>query len=86
MQAVIARAAGAVRPNWRGDPRLAGVVTALLAFSVVMVFSVTVVDGDTAGASFDRILRHVVYIGIGVAAMLAAAFVPIAFWQRWRGP
>ena len=86
MQAVIARVAGQVRPSWRGDPWLAGIVTALLAFSVVMVFSVTVVDDDTAGASFDRILRHVVYIGIGVAAMLAAALLPTAFWQRLARP
>ncbi len=86
MQAVAAMARGGPRIEWRVDALLVGTIVALVGFSLVMVFSVTVVDEDAGVAGFSRIVRHAAYIGIGALAMSVIALVPTAVWQRFSRP
>ncbi len=85
MQAVVAAMFDPARLAWRVDGVFLGGVVALLGFSLVMVFSVTVV-ADDGGADFSRILRHGAYIGIGCVAMGVFALLPVSLWQRFARP
>jgi cell division protein FtsW len=82
VQAVVAGALERAQIEWRIDKVLLGVVVALLGFSLVMVFSVTVVDESSGEAGYSRILRHAVYIGIGCLSMALISLLPPALWQR----
>ncbi|GJL81033.1 MAG: putative lipid II flippase FtsW [marine bacterium B5-7] len=64
------------------DAVLLGTVMALLSLSIIMVFSVTVVDDSDGGASFARIARHSAHIAVGVIAMLLISRFSPVFWQR----
>ncbi len=85
MQAVVGKMLESPRLAWRADGVLLGVIVALVGFSLVMVFSVTVVDDD-GDAGFSRIARHAAYIGIGCVAMMLVSFLPVALWQRIARP
>ncbi len=73
-------------PSGRLDPVVLGVVAALLGYSLVMVFSVTVVDDSASAADFSGILRHAAYIAIGAVAMLAVSLLSPDAWSRLARP
>lgn len=69
------------------DQPLVWVVVALLALSVVMVFSASVALPDNPRfaryASTHFLTRHVLAIGIGTVVALIAVQVPVAVWEKW---
>lgn len=69
----------------RLDGPLLAVVLLLLGFSLVMVFSATVVEGF-GGEGSGRALKHALFIVLGLAAMLAVARVPPTAWRRLSKP
>ena len=76
-------AAGTAAPV---DTTLVWVVAGLLLFGVVMVYSASIALPDSP--RFARLepthflVRHLIAIGIGVAAATVAVAVPMATWQR----
>lgn len=69
------------------DQTLVLLVVALLAFGLVMVYSASVALPDgPKGARLSELYfltRHVLAIGIGLAAALLALQVPVAVWEKW---
>ncbi|RLT42338.1 MAG: cell division protein FtsW [Chloroflexi bacterium] len=71
----------------RYDWGLITIVTALLLFGIVMVFSASypwAIRFQTT--PFFYIARHLQWIAVGVVAMLAMASVPYTVWERWSVP
>jgi cell division protein FtsW len=68
------------------DPVLAWSAAALLAFGLVMVYSASIVTAEDevfTGYQADYFLiRHTIFLVVGVAAGLAAFRVPMVRWQR----
>lgn len=68
------------------DRTLVVVVLALLAFSVVMVYSASIALPDSrkfaAYAPTHFAVRHAMAMAIGLVVALAAVQVPIAFWEK----
>ena len=58
-------------------------IVALLCFSVVMVYSATVVvDQHGGGQGFTRAHKHGVFVLLGLVVMFVVAHIPVSFWQR----
>ena len=68
------------------DRQLLVVVLALLAFSVVMVYSASIALPDSrkfaAYAPTHFVLRHVIAIAIGLTVAMAVVQVPMAVWEK----
>ncbi len=68
------------------DQGLVGVVFALLALGVVMVFSASIAMPDnpkfTNYTPTYFLVRHVMSLGIACLAALVAVQIPIAFWEK----
>ena len=74
---------GASRYDWG----LITVVTALLLFGGVMVFSASYPWAMTYQSTpFFYILRHLQWIAVGLAALFVTATIPYTFWERWSVP
>lgn len=75
-------------PESSCDTVLLGTVAILLAFGSVMVASTTVVDARTGSfdALFGQTARHLVHVGVGVAAMFLVARVPVGWWEAMSKP
>jgi cell division protein FtsW len=62
----------------------------LMLLGMVMVYSATIALPDSARFAAYKpwhfLLRHVIAIGVGVAAGAVAFTVPIEVWRRWSGP
>jgi len=69
------------------DQPLVWVVVALLALSLVMVFSASIALPDNPRfaryASTHFLTRHVLAIGVGAVAALIVVQVPVAVWEKW---
>lgn len=69
------------------DWGLLTIVATLLALGNVMVFSASYAQGI---AGYDNpfffFMRQLMWMGIGLGAMLVAMRVPYTFWQRWSVP
>lgn len=71
----------------RYDWGLITVVTALLLFGLVMVFSASYPWAMTYQLTpFFYILRHLQWIALGVGALIVAASIPYTVWERWSVP
>lgn len=76
-----ARAAGRPRAAW--DAWLLGSAGALLALGTVMVHSASVAYGaHTHGASAYFLIRHTVYVVLGVAVMALVMHSRVRWWER----
>ena len=65
---------------------LAGIVSSLLLYGLVMVGSSSLeVGAKTYANAFYLLNRHVFYLCIGISAALVALALPISFWQRFDG-
>lgn len=67
---------------------LVGLALALVAIGVVMLYSATAVMAEKSPKYNDStwfLKRQLVWVILGVAAMLATATIPYPFWDRWRG-
>ena len=68
---------------------LVGVVLALTAVGLVMLYSATAVAAEDSPRYQDAthfLKRQLVWVMIGVGGMVAASRVPVAAWSRWRWP
>jgi cell division protein FtsW len=76
------------RPNASSyDWGLITVVTALLLFGIVMVFSASypwAMNYQTT--PYFYILRHMQWVVLGCGALLVAAAIPYTVWERWSVP
>jgi len=69
------------------DWGLITVVTALLLFGSVMVFSASYPWAMSYQATpFFYILRHLQWVALGLVALVAAASIPYTVWERWSIP
>lgn len=69
------------------DWGLITVVTALLLFGGVMVFSASYPWAMTYQTTpFFYILRHLQWVAVGLAALFVTASIPYTFWERWSVP
>lgn len=64
------------------DPLLLGVVVLLLGLGVVMVASASLHLGGRFGHPFHYVDRHLLALGLGVAAGLVMWSIPLAWWER----
>ncbi|RME65145.1 MAG: cell division protein FtsW, partial [Caldilineae bacterium] len=77
------QAQAAVSYDWG----LLTVVTALVLLGAVMVFSASYPSALVYRTSpFYYILRHLQWIGLGIAALVIAARIPYTVWERWSVP
>lgn len=68
---------------WPLDPYIVLCAAALLLIGLVMVASAsTEVSARTYGSSFYMLIKHGAYLGIALAAGIAALSMPIDLWQR----
>ena len=66
-----------------------GLALALVAIGAVMLFSATAVMAEKSSKYADStwfLKRQLVWVLLGIAAMIVTARVPISFWERWRIP
>ena len=77
------------KPNAKGryDWGLLTVVSVLMLLGIVMVFSASYPRGMEG---FDNpyyfVVRQIVWLAIGVAALIVAARIPYTLWERWSIP
>ncbi|HUE94484.1 putative lipid II flippase FtsW [Pseudomonas sp.] len=66
-------------------PLLVGCL-ALLGLGLVMIASASSeVAAAQSGNPFYHMIRHLIYLGIGLGAALVTLLVPMALWQRYSG-
>ncbi|MBI3856314.1 MAG: putative lipid II flippase FtsW, partial [Planctomycetes bacterium] len=66
-----------------------GLALALVAVGVVMLYSATAVMAEKSPKYNDStwfLKRQLVWVLLGIAAMIVTARVPYTFWERWRVP
>src|SRR6267143_820853 len=66
-----------------------GLALALVAIGVVMLYSATAVMAEKSPKYDDStwfLKRQLLWVLLGVAAMIVTARVPYTFWDRWRVP
>ena len=66
-----------------------GLALALVAVGAVMLYSATAVMAEKSPKYADStwfLKRQLVWVLLGIAAMIVTARVPISFWERWRIP
>ena len=69
------------------DWALATVLTCLLLFGFVIVFSASYPWAlENQDSPFYFVLLQLRWLGIGLVALVSAAFVPYRFWERWSIP
>ncbi|MDF0604590.1 putative lipid II flippase FtsW [Neisseriaceae bacterium TC5R-5] len=68
------------------DEALAWGIALLLAISLVMVYSASIAEAEAAnGNRYFYLMRHAVFMTIGLSAAYMAFQIPTAFWQRYSG-
>ena len=68
----------------RFDPWLLGVSIALAAFGIVMVASASIAIGqEHSGNPYHYLVRHVVFVGLGVALCAAMMRTELKLLERW---
>jgi cell division protein FtsW len=81
---------GARPPQTQFDELLLWVFVALLAMGLVMVYSASIATAEaskfTANQASYYLIRHGIFIVIGVLAGGAAFLVPVQTWQKWAMP
>jgi len=66
-----------------------GLALALVAVGAVMLYSATAVMAEKSPKYADStwfLKRQLVWVLLGIAAMIVTARVPISFWEKWRVP
>lgn len=66
-----------------------GLALALVAIGVVMLYSATAVMAEKSPKYNDStwfLKRQLIWVLLGVGAMIVTARVPYTFWERWRAP
>ncbi|MEJ8675298.1 putative lipid II flippase FtsW [Chromobacterium amazonense] len=70
------------------DEALAWALALLLSVSLVMVYSASIAYAEADAATQNRyfyLIRHIVFMVIGLSVAYAAFQVPTAFWQKYSG-
>ncbi|GGY09309.1 putative lipid II flippase FtsW [Paludibacterium paludis] len=70
------------------DEALAWALALLLSISLVMVYSASIAYAEGDAATQNRyyyLIRHVIFMSIGLSAGYAAFQVPTRFWQKYSG-
>ncbi len=66
------------------DGTLILVVISLVVAGLVMVFSASYYQGmEGFGDPYYFIIRQVIWVAVGLAALVVAARIPYQFWERW---
>lgn len=68
---------------------LIGLALTLVAIGVVMLYSATAVMAEKSAKYNDStwfLKRQLIWVLLGIAAMIVTARVPYTFWERWRTP
>jgi cell division protein FtsW len=69
------------------DWGLLTIVTALLLFGLVMVFSASYPWAmQNMTSPFFFVLQQLRWLAVGIVAMITAAVIPYTFWERWSVP
>jgi cell division protein FtsW len=69
------------------DWGLLTIITALLLFGLVMVFSASYPWAmENMTSPFFFVLQQLRWLAVGIVAMVAAAAIPYTFWERWSVP
>ena len=80
-------APGQFKPKRGYDWALISVVTILLGLGVVMVFSASYPRGlEGFGDPFYFVTRQLMWLGVGLVALVLAARIPYWFLDRWSIP
>ncbi len=70
-----------------GDLGLLSLLTILLAFGLMMIADVSLVEGVvTFGDQFYFLKRQLTWIGLGLILMLVSSFIDYHFWRHWARP
>ncbi|MBV8048336.1 MAG: putative lipid II flippase FtsW [Paludibacterium sp.] len=70
------------------DEALAWAIAILLSISLVMVYSASIAYAEADAATQNKyyyLIRHVIFMVIGLAGGYVAFQVPTAFWQKYAG-
>jgi len=70
------------------DEALAWAVALLLAISLVMVYSASIAYAQADAATQNRyfyLIRHIIFIVVGLAGGYVTFQIPTAFWQKYAG-
>jgi cell division protein FtsW len=73
----------------RNAVALIALAFALIAVGIVMLYSATAVMAERSQKYLDStwfLKRQLVWVLLGVVAMIATARIPYTFWERWRLP
>src|SRR5438445_10318191 len=76
-------------PMSRNAVILVGLSLALVAVGVVMLYSATAVMAEKSSRYNDStwfLKRQLVWVLLGVAAMIVTSRVPYTFWEKYRLP
>lgn len=77
------RLAGSFQPLWQPERMLLGSCAALLLFGVVMIGSAGVdVSQNMFGVPYHFVLRHSLYLMMGLVFASIVTVIPIAVWQK----
>ncbi len=69
------------------DWGLITIITAMLLFGIVMVFSASFPWAMTFQTTpYYFILRHLQWVALGCVALVGAAMIPYTVWERWSVP
>ena len=64
------------------DKLLLAIVLILVAFGIVMVYSTSGLHGETLGSEHHFLVRHLLSILVGFAAMITVMFIPYELYRR----
>lgn len=70
------------------DEALAWAIAFLLSISLIMVYSASIAYAEADAATQNRyyyLIRHVIFMVIGLAGGYVAFQIPTAFWQKYAG-
>ena len=80
-----ARRYAAIKPF---DEALSWALALLLSISLVMVYSASIAYAEADAATHNRyfyLIRHLIFMTIGLSAAYIAFQIPTAFWQKYSG-
>src|SRR5690606_25078021 len=76
-----------IHPPAEYDRGLLGVTATLLSLGLVMVYSSSIAMAEAAGHTGHQstyfLVRHALFVGVGVAMAVATFQVPMRVWQRY---
>jgi cell division protein FtsW len=85
---MIANSARRYAPITPFDEALGWAIALLLSISLVMVYSASIAYAEADAATHNRyfyLIRHMIFMGIGLTGAYAVFQFPTSFWQKYAG-